>query len=410
MGGAYKYVAWLVVTSFMIYAFALTTAASVFAGPIQKALQLSSSEAALAMSFFTIGFAIMQIPLGILLDRFNNKVIIGAAIIVLASGSFFTTLSSNLAMFAIANVIMGFGAAFGFTATGKTVATWFTPEQFPVIFGLSQLFSCLLAGIIHMLLVSALAEMGWVNVYILLSLIGAGIFGLFFFLFKNKKIDSKEQEAKKSAPSISVLSALKQVVTNQQIWMNTIVVSAAFGALMAFGGFWYVGIMKYYHVSETMQSFTGIMIFSGIGIGTPLWGMLANKFKSKKMVMHVTTALGGIFMIMALYLPHFDIDTQAISLFNHFCIGFFLSGSMLTYALATEAVAPELSGLALGFVNMFVFVVNTMLMSLPNLVNVKNATFMNTHWVFPVFVLVAMLFLYFIKEKGSETDSKADAA
>ena len=51
------------------------------------------------------------------------------------------------------------------------------------------------------------------------------------------------------------------------------------------------------------------MIFAGIGIGTPILGWISNRIKSRKLIVHTTLCLGTMFLLMCLYLPHFQINT-----------------------------------------------------------------------------------------------------
>ena len=73
-------VVWLVATMFVIYAFCLNTAASVFQETIQSALHANNIEVSIAMGAFIVGFACMQIPAGYLLDKFNARYVVSAGV------------------------------------------------------------------------------------------------------------------------------------------------------------------------------------------------------------------------------------------------------------------------------------------------------------------------------------------
>ena len=58
------------------------------------------------------------------------------------------------------------------------------------------------------------------------------------------------------------------------------------------------------------------------------------------MILHVTLVLGAMFLLLGLYLPHFNVNTLIITKIIAFLIGFFLSGSMLSLpAMESEAKA-----------------------------------------------------------------------
>ena len=398
MQSKYGFVVWFIASLFMIYSFALNTAAGVFTQPIQHALNLSSSQATIAVSCFVIGFAIFQIPAGLLLDKFNNKIVLCSAILTLALGCFLTSLSKSIFFYALANILQGIGASFAFTAAGKAVSCWFSITLFPIMFGLSQSLSCFLSGAIHVALSRALEKMTWNRVYIILAIAGIIVFLLNLIFFKNRKFVSSSDKNDEISEIVSVIPSLLKVIKNGQVWICTIVASLSFGTLLSYSGFWYSGITKAYHVSIAPSSVIGILLFVGIGIGTPLWGAVSNWTNTKKGVMHVTLSLGLIFMLLVIYLPHYHIETQMISYVNNFLVGLLLSSSMLTYTSVAEIVPAELTGLAISFVNMFVFVVNTIFLSLPYSLFIKGANFQEVYWLFPVSISLSICFLVFIKE------------
>jgi len=359
----------------------------------------------MAVSFFVIGFAIFQIPSGILLDKFNNRIVLFIAILTLAIGCFLTAFSKNLVSYALANILQGIGASFAFTAVGKAVSCWFSITLFPIMFGLSQTLSCFLSGAIHVALSRALEVMTWNKVYLILTVAGVIVFFLNLLFFRNRKSGASEgNNNDEESEDIPILPSLLKVIKNRQVWICTIVASLSFGALLSYSGLWYSGITKAYHVGNFPTSVIGILLFVGIGIGTPLWGAVSNWVKTKKGVMHVTLSLGMIFMLLVIYLPHYHSSTQLIGYINNFCVGLLISSSMLTYTSVAEIVPPELTGLAIAFVNMFVFIVNTIYLSLPNYLFIKGANFQEVYWLFPASIALSICFLIFIKEESADLE------
>ena len=76
----YGLLVWFISTLFVIYAFCLNTAAAVFSDAVKVSLGITNLEATYAVGAFTIGFAVMQIPAGYLLDRFNTKLILSLGV------------------------------------------------------------------------------------------------------------------------------------------------------------------------------------------------------------------------------------------------------------------------------------------------------------------------------------------
>jgi MFS family permease len=196
--------------------------------------------------------------------------------------------------------------------------------------------------------------------------------------------------------------SLSIVFKNRQIWICTIAGATSFGALAAYASFWYLSVQKYFSVSIPDSLVISGMIFFGIGIGTPFFGWLSNKIHSRKFAIHISVVLGTIFLIMCLYLPHFNINTNLIIKFVSFCLGFFLSGSMLYYTCVSELSSSNTRAVGLGLINTFVFIFNTMFLFIPQLLITNTSpTYFTYLWVLPVSVLISIFFAYFVKETYS---------
>jgi len=230
---------WFVITLFVIYAFFLNTAGAVFAGTIKSSLNLTDSGAAASVGSFILGFALMQIPAGYLLDRFNIRNVVASGLFLLALGNFTLTYSGTLPLFCASNFVQGIGASFAFLAAGKLVSQWFAPKMFPIMFGLTQSLSCVLAAIIHYKLVIALQTMTWQNIYLKLSVLGFVLFVLSAVVVKSPK------KGKEKTKPLSLSKSIGMVCKNSQVWLCAISAATSFGVLAAYGIFWYLNVQEF---------------------------------------------------------------------------------------------------------------------------------------------------------------------
>lgn len=386
------YLIWFIATLFVVYAFCLNTAAAVFSDTIKTSLHTSDFGVSMAVSAFIVGFALMQIPAGYLLDKYNARFVISAGILVLALGNIMISFSNNLILFAFSNFIQGIGASFAFIAAAVLISQWFPSKLFPIYFGLTQTFSCVLAGIIHYILFISLAHHSWNQIYQILAGSGICLFILTLLIVKSPN-DLKHAEI------LTLKQSLTVVCKNSQVWLTSFAAATSFGVLLAYASFWYLRVTNFYAVQLNDAFIISTMIFIGIGIGTPLFGWLSNIYKSRKMILHVTLVLGTMFLLLGLYLPHFDINTLIIAKVIAFLIGFLLSGSMLFYTVVSELSSDATRGVALSVANTTVFLFNTVLLFIPYLFITTASTYFFTYlWVLPFFILLSILLIYFIKE------------
>lgn len=383
---------WFIVTLFVVYAFFLNTAGAVFSEAFKTSLQLSDMGAAFAVGSFVLGFACMQIPAGYLLDRFPIRFVASSGLFLLAFGNLILTFSSNLGMFTLSNFVQGLGASFAFIAVGKLIGEWFSAKVFPILFGLTQTISCVLSAIIHYYLVQALQTVTWQTIYMEFAGLGFILFIFMLLFVKSPHVAKKEKK-------ISFGKSMSIVLQNKQMWLCSVAAATSFGVLAAYGSFWYLQVEQYFSVDLSTSLVISGMIFVGIGIGTPFFGWLSNRIGSRKLAIHLSVVPGAIFLLMGLYLPHFNLQVYAPTEFISFCIGFFLSGSMLYYTCISELASQNTRALALGLINTFVFIFNTALLFIPQFFITEASTSYFTYlWILPVCVLISIFCGYFVKE------------
>lgn len=385
------YIIWIVANLFVIYSFSLNTASGVFAEVIKNSLQLNSVQVSLAMGSFIFGFAIMQIPGGYFLDRLNARFVVSTAILLLALGNFAISLSSTLLTFILSNFLQGMGASIAFISTAVLISQWFPKNLFPILFGFTQAFSCVLAGVIHYVFSIALKTYSWNEIYQVLGSIGFCIFVLSIMLIKSPLTQKKVH--------ISLANSLKAVFCDEQIMLATVAAATSFGVLLAYASFWYLEVQKFYAVEIEQAIIIGGMIFLGIGIGSPVMAILSNYFKSRILIIHTSLVLGVMALLVGLYLPHFEQQSLALVKIIAFFIGFFLSGSSLLYTVVNEISTDNTRGVALSVLNMTTFLFNTIMLFVPYwFVTPFSKDYFTYLWVLPFFIMFSILLLYFIKD------------
>lgn len=388
----YAFVVWFIATLFVVYAFCLNTAAAVFSDAIKKTLHASDYGVSVATGAFILGFACMQIPAGYLLDKFNARFVVSAGVLLLALGNIFISYSDNLMVFTIANFVQGVGASFAFIAAAVLISQWFSSKFFPILFGLTQTLSCILAGVIHYYFTVALIAHTWNSLYQELA-------GFGFILFVLTLLFVKSPSDYKRATNTSLKASLATTFKNKHIILCSLAAAMSFGVLLAYASLWYMQIQLYYSVDNLHAVMISGLIFFGIGVGTPLLGWFSNMVKSRKMVVHCSLVTGAMALLLGIYLPHYSFDSFIITKIVSFLIGFLLSGSMLFYTMVSEMSSDSTRGVAISVLNTTVFLFNTFLLFIPYLfITNFSKEFFTYLWVLPFCILFSILLLYFIKD------------
>ena len=119
----------------LAYLVAVTQRSSLGVAGIDAAERFSASATALS----TLGmmqmaiYAAMQIPVGMLLDRFGATRLITTGAVMMAAGQTIVALAPTLEMAVIGRVLVGAGDATTFVSGLRILAAWFPPRRVPVM-------------------------------------------------------------------------------------------------------------------------------------------------------------------------------------------------------------------------------------------------------------------------------------
>lgn len=117
-------------------------------------------------------YAGMQIPVGLLVDRFGPRsvLITGAVVLTLAQTGF--AFADTYALALLARVFVGMGDAMTFVCVLRLVNTWFGARRIPVITQLTGVLGQAGAIIAAVPMTLALANLGWTKAYLLAASLG----------------------------------------------------------------------------------------------------------------------------------------------------------------------------------------------------------------------------------------------
>lgn len=182
---------WLICVFFYLYEFLLRTILGTFQQPIMHELNLTQVQFALLSSTsYLLVYGLMQIPVGIIVDRFGLKKSMFVAVLICALSNLGFGFVTTYEMAVFNRILMGLGSSFGFVCLLVAVYDWMPKPNIAFFIGLSQFFGTLgpmLAGGPLNTLAST-GIVGWREIFIALAGIGI-ILSLVILLFveKNKQ-------------------------------------------------------------------------------------------------------------------------------------------------------------------------------------------------------------------------------
>ena len=152
-----------------VLSYLLRVVNAVIAPALINDLGLSASDLGLLTSANLFAFAAIQLPLGVLLDRYGPRKTEAALLIVAAIGTAVFALASSLALLAMGRALMGIGTSSCLMAAFTAYALWLPKEKLPAVNGYQMV-----AGGIGALMGTTPVEMlevtfGWRGVFWVLT-------------------------------------------------------------------------------------------------------------------------------------------------------------------------------------------------------------------------------------------------
>jgi len=292
-------------------------------------------------SVYYFGYAGMQIPVAMMLDRFSPRYVISGLIFLLSIAFLIFTLTDHWIVACLARFLIGVGSAGGFLGASKIISQWFDRKNYAKFLGISVGVG--LCG----------AVCGGTPTYSLVEKFGVNpvafsivCFGLILGCAVWLVVRSPDQE--QSAGEFLKFSHLKELIVSPSIWILGIVNLLFVGPLEGFADFWGERyISSFFDFTQSQAAYLMSLIFIGMMTGAPIVPMLG-----KKMGDYTVISLCGLGTIVAFILVfgHF------LSSFHGLGAVFFMVGVFSAYqnnllSAGTELVRPVLMGITVAFLN-----------------------------------------------------------
>jgi len=318
------------------------------------ATSLSADEEILssisAIYFYT--YATLQIPVGLIFDRFNAKKPLIFAITCSAIGACLFSIADDPVHAIIYRIIMGTGSAFGFIGSLKLIQEWFPPEKFSTLAGITGTATTL-GGVFGLPLDWAINAIGWREVMMVIGLMQFLLLALFYiFTREPKQPIPKNTEIEDSPKDKKTIGGIFGMLRNKQCLLNI-----SFGTAMCviyggFGGLWGANyIMQYYKIEDVHAASIGSYLFIGSTIGPIFFGWLSSRIQNNKNIMLFAGIASAISLSSIVYIENLPIIVFEFILS---LIGIFSGVYIISYTYAKN-LYPRLSSLSIGLLNTVVY-------------------------------------------------------
>lgn len=338
-------------SSFYIYEFFLRVMPSVITDELMRDFGISASLMSTMTACFLYAYAAMQIPSGLLIDRYGPRRLLTIAVVVCAISTYLFQLSTHVTIGSITRLFIGGASSFAFIAPLTLASRWFASKHFALIAGLIQLLGCVgaIAGGAPVAIITQ--QVGWRQSLVYSVYVGIALALLMWLIVRDWPPEKKPafiQHSKKQ----SEWQRLKNVCSKRQNWLIGIVGFATWSAMGSFAELWGVPFfMKKLHITAELAADYIIIVWIGVAIGSPLAGWWSNFINSRRKPLLL---LLGVSFISSICLIYIDSLNPVIRYIMLFLLGLSAGSQPITFALIADNNDQNNVGTAFGFNNMAV--------------------------------------------------------
>ncbi len=300
-----------------------------------------------AWYFYT--YASMQLPVGMLMDRYGPRKLMAFAVGLCALASVGFSVSESLWMAAVSRALVGATVAFAFIGSLTIAGYWFSPKRFAMLAGMLQAVGMCGAVLGQAPLRYAVEQWGWRPTMGGLAIFAISLSGLLFLSIPRRPLSLT---ARHTETLSHAFAGLRQVCVNPQSWYCAGTGFGLAAIMLSFGGLWSVPWLNtVMGFSKTQSAAIASMLFLGWAIVSPVVGWLSDYLGHRKPLL-ILGCLANMMLFMIVLKGGF-VSVSAYSILFFLCG---CSGSVMTISFSSvkEVNSPAYGATAIGLMNMCV--------------------------------------------------------
>lgn len=221
---------------------------------------------------YYLGYALAHIPVGILIDRASPRAVIACGMLLCSAGVLPLVYLDGWVWAVVGRFVLGVGSSTAILGVFYVIRISFPSNMFARILGMAVTVG-LLGALFGTRPVSILIDaFGWENVIRGMFLIGVALSVALFFLIPSGERTSDTKQ--------SILSDLKEILSNKRVWLVASCAALMVGPLEGFADAWGVPFFKtVYGFDKAQAEILPSLIFFGMCFGAPFLAYIGEKMK-----------------------------------------------------------------------------------------------------------------------------------
>jgi len=331
-------------------------APAVMTGELTRDFGLTAAALGNLSAFYFYSYVAMQVPTGLLADRWGPRRLLAAGAAVAGLGSIVFGLAGTLAWAGAGRLLIGGSVAVAFVGMLKLASHWFAPRQFALATGLALfcgIIGAVFAGVPLRLLISAF---GWRPVMLASAALSFGVAAAIWLLVRDDPVErgyashAQRSPAGTAAPAHGVLAGMVEVLRYRNTWLLLLAPGGVVGSALTFSGLWGIPFLTtHYGMTATGAAAVASALLVAWALGGPLLGAASDRLGRRKPLYVLGCAVGAACWGLVILVPGLPVPVLVGALL---VAGLSSGGMIIGFAYAKESVPAHLAGTVSGLVNM----------------------------------------------------------
>lgn len=154
---------------------------------ISQEMHLSAAQMGLLLSAFSLPYAFAQLPIGVLLDRFGARVMLGAGMLLWSLAQATAGFVHSLNQFLVARFMLGVGEGPQFPAGAKVFSEWFAIHERGRPTGIFVASTTIAPALAPPILTALMLTSGWRGMFLVMGVLGVLASVGWYILYRDRR-------------------------------------------------------------------------------------------------------------------------------------------------------------------------------------------------------------------------------
>lgn len=309
---------------------------------LARDLGLSPADLGLLASMYFLAFGLVQLPLGLWLDRYGPRRVQAILLSIAAAGAFLFALADSFALLLVARMLIGLGVAGALMAGLKAIVLWFPPARIALANGWFVMIGALGAVSATQPAEVLLSLLGWRGLFLLLAAFTALSALVVFLVVPEKNV---------ARGAIRTTISIAAIYKDRRFWRLAPLSATIIGSAWALQGLWAAPWLTHVEGFSRAATVNSLLLMAcALSAGAFVLGLAADRLRdagiTQASLLGVAAALSVLAQLaLVLRWPVPPIVPWLV-------IAALGAGTVLSYAILADTFPKEVSGRANGALNL----------------------------------------------------------